>query len=616
MTDLFIIVIILIIFVFFLINHFKIYKTSKDEYRIEEDIYTIEYITEVVRIYFNDILRTNFYNMNLSKNEFEKQIKKREQLRKSLKTCIHGDLNAKKYIKEFIKDIIQKEYSFDENSIDKIINFRNPRDLNIQDKFEILLYMYKKDYDYRALEKIIINNKLDELKDNSMYYIDKEDIEKIYNNEIKVVRRFSDKLDILVQRIYQNYKGYSVVDELRDMKIDGISGGVSGIPSNFFRNYAEGESVSEISRMPSSYDSIWIFFKGKSIQLKFLTFNSEKELIRICKNIYKYDNPGQLTETAGYKINKMKDGSRVVVVRPPFAESWAFFVRKFDSLEKIEIDELIVDKNKSLCINFLKWIVKGCQVTAITGSQGTGKTTLLMSLVSFINPIYNLRIQEVAFELHLRKIYPNRNILTFKETEDISGQKGLDLQKKTDGTVNILGEVATAPVASWMIQMAQVASLFTIFTHHAKSSYNLVKSLRNNLLQTGIFSNENIAEEQVAEVIRFDVHLSKNVDGHRYIERITEIIVKNESEYPVKYQTADNDAKIGEFLETMTEYFRRQTNKQNFITTDIIKWVDGKYEVMGKISQETYSNILFNIEKQNKDEFIEFILKNELIIDG
>jgi pilus assembly protein CpaF len=58
----------------------------------------------------------------------------------------------------------------------------------------------------------------------------------------------------------------------------------------------------------------------------------------------------------------------------------------------------------------------------------------------------------------LRKIYKDRNILSFRETETISGQDGLDIQKKTDGTVNILGEVATDPVAAWMIQMAQVAS--------------------------------------------------------------------------------------------------------------------------------------------------------------
>ena len=34
---------------------------------------------------------------------------------------------------------------------------------------------------------------------------------------------FSDKLNILVQRIYQHYKGYSTIDEIRDMNIDGVS---------------------------------------------------------------------------------------------------------------------------------------------------------------------------------------------------------------------------------------------------------------------------------------------------------------------------------------------------------------------------------------------------------
>ena len=613
MINLLMITLVSLVFFIFLINHFKLNRVTSEEYKVEEDIYTIKYITVVIKGYFNDILKTNLYSMNLSKDEFDKQVKKREQLRKALKTCIHGDLNSKKYIKEFIKDIVLKQFFLNEENIDKIINFKNSRDLNTEDKFEILLYMYKKKYGYSALEKLIVNNRLDQLREGVSYYITEEDIIEIYSREIKTVNRFSDKLDIIVQKIYQNYKGYGVIDEIRDMKIDGVSGGVSGIPSNFFRNYSDSEDISGISKMPSSYDSIWIFFKGKSIHLRFLSFKTQRELIRICKNIYKYDNPGQLTETAGYKINKMKDGSRVVVVRPPFSESWAFFVRKFDSLEKIEIDKLIVDENSELCIDFIKYIVKGCQVIAITGSQGTGKTTLLMSLVSFINPTFNLRIQETAFELHLRKIYPNRNILTFKETLEISGQEGLDLQKKTDGTVNILGEVATAPVASWMIQMAQVASLFTIFTHHAKTSYNLVKSLRNNLLQTGVFSNENIAEQQVAEVIRFDIHLSKSVDGHRYIERITEIIVNVEPDYPIEYKSADKGKKIDDFLDTMTEFFRRQTNKENFKTRDIIKWIDGEYKVSGKITIETYNNILVLLEKEYRNEFTSFAKENVLV---
>ena len=104
------------------------------------------------------------------------------------------------------------------------------------------------------------------------------------------------------------------------MNIDGVSGGVSGLPESFISQVAQTgttdyiEQVSE-HKVPRACDSIWIFFQGKSIRLAFLSFGTEAELKRVCQNIYKYNNPGQLSDTNGYKVNEMKDGSRVVVVR-------------------------------------------------------------------------------------------------------------------------------------------------------------------------------------------------------------------------------------------------------------------------------------------------------------
>ena len=275
--------------------------------------------------------------------------------------------------------------------------------------------------------------------------------------------KFEDKLNVISQRLYQLYKGFGVIDEIRDMRIDGVSGGVSGIPPTFQEEIDITVSLSIVSKLPANFDSIWLFFKGKTIHLSFLSFGSESELIRVCKNIYRYNYPGQLSESNGYKVNEMKDGSRVVVVRPPFSESWAFFVRKFDSIDKVEVEELITDSKKEIPIELIKWLLKGCRVTAITGSQGTGKTTLLMAIIKYISPAFTLRIQKMA-ELHLRRVYPNRNILTFRETTTVSSQEGL-IQKRQMGQ-EYSGEVASAPVSSLMIQMSQVASLFTLFTHH------------------------------------------------------------------------------------------------------------------------------------------------------
>ena len=129
----------------------------------------------------------------------------------------------------------------------------------------------------------------------------------------------------------------------------------------------------------------------------------------------------------------------------------------------------------------------------------------------------------LAFELHLRRWYPKRNIVTFRETTTIDGWEGLELQKKTDGAVSIIGEVASARVAAWMVESGQVGSLFTLFTHHAKTTRALILSLRNSLLKEGSFSSEHVATEQVVSVVNFDVHLHLDREGRRFIERITQI---------------------------------------------------------------------------------------------
>ena len=50
-----------------------------------------------------------------------------------------------------------------------------------------------------------------------------------------LVLNFQDKLNIVVQRIYQHYKGYSSIDEIRDMNIDGVSGRSIWITRKFYK---------------------------------------------------------------------------------------------------------------------------------------------------------------------------------------------------------------------------------------------------------------------------------------------------------------------------------------------------------------------------------------------
>ncbi len=419
---------------------------------LDDKTYTLEKMTDYVKRRLDEITKINLYDIGLSEEELKRRKNKKYELKRALKGCTYGDVNDKKYVKELIYDLLEKEYGVDETNISRAIPFDIPSLLTPADKFDILLYRYQQDFGYEALTELIRKYDLAVLKYISgeakpCYVITKEEINHIYEEE-KILLGFSDKLKIVVQRIYQHYKGYSSIDEIRDMNIDGVSGGVSGLPESFLSQVAQTDSdyLGQVleHKVPRACDSIWIFFQGKSIRLDFLSFGTESELKRVCQNIYKYNNPGQLSDTNGYKINEMKDGSRVVVVRPSFSETWAFFVRKFD-VKRATLEQLIDLPGSEKAINLIKFLVKGARIIAVTGEQGCGKTTMLMAMIENIYETMNIRVQETAFELHLRKIYPTRNILTFRETDTISGQEGLDVQKKTDGSVNIIRRGCNRP---------------------------------------------------------------------------------------------------------------------------------------------------------------------------
>ena len=615
-------IVVLIIGGMALIFWLKNKQNEEVEQEIEKDdkTYTLEKMRDYVKKRLDEITKINLYDIGLSEEELKRRKSKKYALKKALKGCTYGDINDKRYVKELISDLLSKEYGVDETNISKAIPFDVPSLLSAQDKFDIIIYMYKKEFGYEALTELIKRYNLATLKylqgeSKPCYVITEDEISDIYEKE-KLVLSFKDKLEIVVQRIYQHYKGYSSIDEIRDMNIDGVSGGVSGLPESFISQVAQTgttdyiEQVSE-HRVPRACDSIWIFFQGKSIRLAFLSFGTEAELKRVCQNIYKYNNPGQLSDTNGYKVNEMKDGSRVVVVRPSMSETWAFFVRKFD-VKRATVEQWTGDvPGKEKVIDLLKYLVKGARITSITGEQGCGKTTLLMGLIENIYETMNLRITEMAFELHLRKVYPTRNILSMRETDTISGQECLDVQKKTDGSVNIIGEVATDPVASWMIQSAQVASKFTLFTHHAKTFPDLVTALRNSMLRDGVFKSEKTAEEQVVQVLNFDIHLQKDFRGRRYIERVTECIpVKDSKTYDFEYKKEkDMDSKVTKFFENATTYFSKVTEQNLYTYKNVLEYVDGEYQLTNKITDENINAMRANMDEADAKEFDNFIQK-------
>lgn len=490
-----------------------------------EDPFSLEYLMKQTSKMINQTLRTRVEDLHLNKVETEKQRHNKTQLRNNLRLCRGGDEGAKAYIKDYIASILQCDLGVNEGTIENIIRFGNPEEMMCDDKFEIILRYYERSCGRLALECLLRDNGFDHLREGR-YEVTREDIDRLYRKlETELELSYYDKLEVVVQRMYQLLYGHGCVDKLRDMAVDGVSVGVSGIPEDMF-NYT-GELLNGAAKQARafnfSYDSVWVFFHGKSIRLGCIGCHSQKELIRVCKNLYSYKAPHQLSENNSRVENDMRDGSRVVVGRPKFSDSWFAIVRKHSQGILMPLEEQIKDKGAEYVSGVAGALIHGEQVFAITGGQGCGKTTLLRGLIRFVRTWHNLRIEELIFELELRRAYPDHNILTFKELPGISIQDGLEFQMKTDGDVNIFGEVVKRVVAAYIIRISQT-TLYTFFTHHAKTTDALLRWFRNALLEENGFSSEDVAMEEVINCLSFDIHMASDDTGRRYVERMTEVI--------------------------------------------------------------------------------------------
>ena len=156
-----------------------------------------------------------------------------------------------------------------------------------------------------------------------------------------------------------------------------------------------------------------------------------------------------------------------------------------------------------------------------------------------------------------------------------------------------------------MIQAAQVASKFTLFTHHAKTFPNLVTALRNSMLRNGDFTNETVAAEQVVQVLNFDIHLVKDFKGRRYIERITECVpVEDKNEYTYDHQ---KERTLEGKFDNTTKYYTKETNKELFKYVNILEYQDGAYVITNKISDKNLSEMIMNMDDTDAAGFREYV---------
>ena len=138
-----------VIIVYVLIKYFikqRQNQAEEEKFSKDDQTYSLERMTEFVKKRIDEITKVNLYDIGLSEEELKRRKNKKYELKKALKGCTYGDVNDKKYVKEIIYDLLLKEYGVDETNISRAIPFDIPSLLTSQDKFDILIYMYKNNH--------------------------------------------------------------------------------------------------------------------------------------------------------------------------------------------------------------------------------------------------------------------------------------------------------------------------------------------------------------------------------------------------------------------------------------------------------------------------------------
>lgn len=516
-------------------------------------------------------------------------IQRRNEMEQAMSQCVYGIDKHKIRVKEMIQSSLYKILP-DIEACERVYHL-NSTSINRWYKFEILMERLYSEHKEDALPYLIDKYGWALTKYNiedgtvPSYNVTPADLDEAFNGEITERLSYLEEINIISTINYAQYKGMGVIDTLRTMNIDGFNIGTSGAIM----------STGKKAQYKANA-SVWVYYHGNYIHFQFLEFKDEFEVRRVVQLLARYNNPGPLTEKRGYVITTMYDKSRVLALRPPASEYWACFVRKFvlssNTLEALINPPAKDEKTGKILHNpdgsikplyenaflpkyTIMMLMRGQVTTVFTGRQGSGKTTMMTAAISQVDGRFNIRVLETAPEMYLREIYQRRNILSVAETPTVNASQLQDALKKSDAALSIVGEVATDIIAARMIQMGQVASIFTICSHHANRTKDLIHALTNSVVAaSGGSATPATVEPQVIDVVKMDAHLDYDVRGHRYIERITEVIRLDSRPYP-EQEPGESDSHYKIRLDK--EYYTRRTDRETFTTQDILRFDTARF---------------------------------------
>lgn len=276
--------------------------------------------------------------------------------------------------------------------------------------------------------------------------------------------------------------------------------------------------------MINGKDQIYIEQKGR-LTLTGLSFTDNEQLERIIERIVSPIGR-RVDESTPLVDARLPDGSRVNIIIPPLAlKGPSVTIRRF-SETPLRVDDLIefgaLTKDMA---EFLSTCIGAKLNLIISGGTGTGKTTLLNVLSSFIPDCDRIITIEDSAELQLRQAH----VVTLESRPaNIEGKGEIPIRDLVRNALRmrpdriVVGECRGGEALD-MLQAMNTGHDGSMTTIHSNSTRDAIARLETLVLFSGIKLPTRAIREQIGGAINLIVQLSRLKDGSRKITEISEI---------------------------------------------------------------------------------------------
>lgn len=301
--------------------------------------------------------------------------------------------------------------------------------------------------------------------------------------------------------------------------------------------------ISEI--MINGKDSIFVERSGQIEKLE-IKFDSEEKLKSIIQQIVAKCNR-VVNESSPIVDARLSNGSRVNVVLDPVALNGPIMtIRKFPD-DPLTIKQLIkIGSLTEETANFLRNAVKAGYNILVSGGTGSGKTTFLNALSSFIPGDERIITIEDSAELQIQGI---DNLVRLEtKNANVEGKNAITIRDLIKSSLRmrpnriIVGEVRGAEAFDMICSAMNCGHDGSMSTVHSNSAIDTIARLETMILMA-VELPVTAIRRQICSGVDIIIHLSRMRDKSRHVVEISEIdcVKDGEVKMNVLYKFMDND---------------------------------------------------------------------------